>query len=39
MKDAKEKKKIRSIKVSENQYDIITQKASEKHMNFENVSM
>ena len=34
MKDAKEKKKTRSIKVSDNQYAIIKQKADEKHMNF-----
>ena len=34
MKDAKEKKKTRSIKVSDNQYAIIKQKADEKHMSF-----
>ncbi|MBO5612554.1 MAG: hypothetical protein J5918_08165 [Prevotella sp.] len=35
MKNEKEKKNItKSVKVSQNQYDIIMQKASEKHMNF-----
>lgn len=35
MKNEKEKKNItKSVKVSQNQHDIIMQKASEKHMNF-----
>jgi len=34
MKNEKEKKKTRSIKVSDNQYAIIKQKADEKHMSF-----
>ena len=34
MKNEKEKKKTRSIKVSDNQYTIIKQKADEKHMSF-----
>ena len=35
MKNEKEKKNItKSIKVSQNQYDIIMQKAAEKNMNF-----
>ena len=34
MKAEKEKKKTRSIKVSDNQYAIIKQKADEKHMSF-----
>ena len=34
MKDEREKKKTRSIKVSDNQYDLIKQKADEKHMSF-----
>ena len=35
MKNEKEKKNItKSVKLSQNQYDIIMQKATEKHMNF-----
>ena len=34
MKNQNEKKKTRSIKVSDNQYAIIKQKADEKHMSF-----